>query len=312
VSDVQTDRIFDKRVFFTSRIIKLLIIAAVALLIKFCFIDATAVRNDQMLPTIYPADQILVFKTFSLPVVKDLFRLSLNQPVLFNLPVSPEKRNCLRIAGIPGDTISIDSGIVKNCTSLFKPPKTNPALDIIPADYAPRDFIGRYVIPKPGDILNLDSMNIRDLFFAISLIRQELRKDKIQITAKVMIDDTARSDYIIKGFSLYSGSLPEIPDSLQNYWFFWTQLENYLKSLHPDNHVSLKFNVQRQNNGIHKYTVKRRHYFLLADNWVSGYDSRYFGLVEQSYFLGRPFMIWWSTAKISGHSSISRIGRIIL
>lgn len=312
MSEVQTDRIFDKRVFLTTRIIKLLVIAAIALLIKFCFIDATAIRNDQMLPTIDPGDQILVFKTFSLPVVKDLFRLSLNQPVLFTVPGSPEKRNCLRVAGVPGDTISIDSGMVRNYTSLFRPPKTNPTLDIIPADYAPRDFMEPYTIPRVGDVLNLDSMKIRDLFFAISLIRQELSKEKIKVTAKVMIDDTVSNDYIIKGFSLYSGSLPEIPDSLQNYWFFWTQLENYLKSLHPDNHVALKFDVQRQNNGIHKYTVKKRHYFLLADNWISGYDSRYFGLVEQSFFLGRPFMIWWSNAKISGHSSISRIGRIIL
>jgi signal peptidase I len=312
VADVQADRIFDKRVFLTTRIIRLLIIAAVALLIKFCFIDSIAIRNDQMLPTIYPGDQILVFKTFSLPITKNLFRLSLNKPVLLNFPASPKKRSCLRVAGVPGDMISIDSGTVKNSTSFFKPPKANPALDILPADYTPRDFMDPYKIPKPGEILNLDSMSIRDLFFAISLIRQELPEEKIQITAKVIIDDTVSSDYIIKGFSLYSGSLPEIPDSLQNYWFFWIQLESYLKSLHPDNHVTLTFDVKRQNNGIHKYTVKRRHYFLLADNWVSGYDSRYFGLVEQSFFIGRPFIVWWSTAKTSGRSSISRIGRIIL
>ncbi len=312
MANVQADRIFDKRVFLTTRLVRLLIIAAVALLIKFCFIDSTAVRNAQMLPSIYPGDQILVFKTPSLPIAKNLFRLSLNQPVLFEFPGSLHKRNCLRVAGVPGDTISIDSGIVKNNSSLFKPPKTNPALDILPADYTPRDYMVPYKIPRPGEILNLDSMSIRDQFFAISLIRQELPKETIQFVAKVMIDDSVSSDYIIKGFSLYSGSLPEIPDSLMNYWFFWTQLENYLKSLHPDSHVSLTFNVKRQSNELHKYTVKKRHYFLLADNWVSGYDSRYFGLVGQSNIIGRPFMIWWSTAKISGRNSISRIGRIIL
>lgn len=312
MADVQTDKIFDKRVFLTSAIIKLLIVAAVALFIKFSFIESTSIRSDQMLPTIYPGDRILVFKTLSLPILRDLFRLSPNQPALFEFPESSRKRNCLRVAGVPGDTISIDSGLVKNYTSLFKPPKSNPALDILPADYTPRDFMDPYIIPRPGAILNLDSMKIRDLFFAISLIRQELPEEKIHITAKVMIDDTVTSDYIIKGFSLYSGVLPEIPDSLQNYWFFWIQLENYLKSQHPDNRASLTFDVKRQNNGIHTYTVKKRHYFLLADNWVSGYDSRYFGLVVQSFFIGRPFMIWWSTAKNSGRSSISRIGRIIL
>jgi hypothetical protein len=158
----------------------------------------------------------------------------------------------------------------------------------------------------------LDSLKIRDFFFAFSLIRQESRKEQVRLKSMVTIDDSVCNDYIISGFSLYSGSMTEIPDSLQNYWFFWIQLENYLKSIYPENQVSIRFSARKQDAAIHKYIVKERHHFLLADNWESGYDSRYFGLVDEQFMIGRPFMIWWSTAKVSGMKSISRIGRMIL
>lgn len=265
-----------------------------------------------MTPSIYPGDRILMFKTFSLSPLNKVFPLTMNQPVLFSFPFSPQRRNCLRVAGLPGHTIAIDSGVFKNSIVPFRPPKTNPALDLVPAEYAPRDFMTPYTIPRPGETLDLDSMSIRDFLFTVSLIRQELNREHIRVTAHVIIGDSVSSDYIINGFSLYSGSIAEIPDSLQTYWFFWTQLENYLKSQSPDRQTSVKFTIKKQDKILHKYTVRNSHYFLLADNWVSGYDSRYFGLVERTLITGRPFMIWWSTANANGRTSISRIGRIIL
>jgi hypothetical protein len=158
----------------------------------------------------------------------------------------------------------------------------------------------------------MDSLGIREYFFALSLIRQETEKDTVLFSANVVIDDSTCNDYIINGFSLYSGALGELPDTLRNYWFFWVQLEIYLKNTRPDNHISIKFTTKKQGNVLRRYIVKERHYFLLADNWLSGYDSRYFGLVNEKQIIGRPFMIWWSTTRAKGIKSISRIGRIIL
>lgn len=312
MSDVHTDKVFDKQTFITRLIIRLILIAGIGLFVKFCFIDSITIRNDQMVPSIYPGDHTLVFKTFSLPLFKSIFPPGLQHPVLFKLPLNPELRSCLRVAGIPGDTIAIDSGLFRSSNSRYQTNQMQVSFDLVPAEFSPRDFTNEYVIPRIGDTLVMDSLKIRDFFFSLSLIRQETRKEQVRFSSNVVIDDSVCNDYIIDGFSLYMGILSEIPDSLRNYWFFWIQLENYLKSTHPDNHISIKFTTRKQDATLHKYVVRESHYFLLADNWQSGYDSRYFGLVDEGYIIGRPFMIWWSTAKTKGLKSISRIGRMIL
>jgi signal peptidase I len=312
VPDAQTDKVFDQRTFIIRSLTRLLLIAGIAFIVKFFFIDSTTVRSDQMNPSIYSGDHILIFKTFTLPVLNSLFHPSLQKPILFKYPSDTKRWSCLRIVAVPGDVISIDSGIFKNSNTKYKVKQTSQSSDLLPKEFSPRDFVSQYKIPEVGDTLPLDSLKIRDFFFALSLIRQESPEEQVRLIPVVTIDDSVCNDYIISGFSLFSGSITEIPDTLQNYWFFWIQLENYLKSIHHENHVSIKFTARKQDVAIHKYVVKKRHYFLLADNWESGYDSRYFGLVNERFMIGRPFMIWWSTAKASGLKSISRIGRMIL
>lgn len=312
VSNAHLNSAIDIKTLFVRLIIRIVIIAGIALLVKYCFIDSTVIQSDQMVPSIYSGDRTLVFKTFSLPLFRSIFHPGLHQPVLFKQPINPGLRNCLRIAGIAGDTISIDSALFRNKNSGYKTDQTQVTFDLIPGEFSPRDFLEEYSIPSIGDTLVLDSLKIRDYFFAFSLIRQETGKEPIQFSANVMIDDSTCNDYIIKGFSLYSGALGELPDNLRNYWFFWIQLENYLKNTRPDNHISIKFTTIKKGTVLHRYIVKERHYFLLADNWLSGYDSRYFGLVNEKHIIGRPFIIWWSTAKAKGIKSISRIGRMVL
>jgi signal peptidase I len=309
------NRHFDTQAFLYRSIIQISVILGLGILIKLVFVDVIRMSGNQMHPTVLSGDRLLVFRSPYLPVFNKMIKPGYKKPVLFRMPSDREKLGCLRIAALSTDTVSIDSGMFIN---LGNPALTFPFIgkddQIHPENYSPRDYFKLYRVPAAGDMIQLDSLCSRDLFFAVSVIRQENPKDPIGIKPLLYIDDSLAEDYQISGFTLYSGSIDSIPSELSTDWFFWVRLENYLKQVILPRTVSLSFAVKFDGTRIHQYIVKSDFVFLLADNWNSGLDSRYFGPVKSTNIIGRVFSVLWSHERENGkkgHFRLNRLGKII-
>lgn len=287
------------------------VIVAAVLLIKVILADIVAVRGDQMAPSVTPGDRCLVLRLTSLPLVRDYFPLSRNSPVVFSFPRALKtdgRRGCLRIAGIAGDTVSIENGAFRNSRG----PAMRPAIDsgeVAPANYSPRDFLPAVRVPGPGDILRLDSLDLYPLFCAIAVIQQENAGAAFSLTPRLTVNGSPRNDYYLSDFALYKGRLDSIPEAGRWDWFFWYRLGEYLQQVLKNRTVALSLVLTMNGVPLHTYAVKKKFVFLLADNWKQGMDSRYFGPVAASAIFGRPVAVLWSS---SGKKvNFKRMGRII-
>jgi signal peptidase I len=291
-------------------------IVAIVFVIKLLVLDIIPVKGNQMAPAIRNSDHLLMLRLPYLPVLRLMSGYSRGSPVIFSIPFS-KKLGCLRIAGVGGDTVSVEDGVFRNSKSFIRSvpaSDTSPRTEVMPAEFSPRDYIDPFRVPKPGDTLALDSLDPYGLCFAIAVIRQENPASKFRLKPKVIIDDTASTDYFISDFVLYKGRLDSIPDTCSYDWFFWKRLTEYLQATMKDRKVSLSFEFFQDGTEMTRYVVTKRFLFLLADNWKNGFDSRYFGPVLASSIFGRPFLILWSFSakeETKGRLNIKRLGRFL-
>jgi len=303
----------DSRIILYKVIRQLVLIVLVALLVKSCFIDSIAIRGSQMAPTLLKGDQTLVSKFTSLPYIREIIKPSIGKPVIYDNALNRNERFCMRVAGIAGDTIAIDSGVVYNSRKgvvVLKGREKSSA--ILPASYSPRDFYNEYRVPSKGDIVYPDSLSLRDFFSAVAVIRQENPKHSVTVTQDLYIDDTLSNDYFIKEFSLYKGTLDTLPSKYDFDWFFWDRLAQYINVTAKDYAVDIHFTVNIDSVPVSKYVVMEDYVFMLADNWSDGLDSRYTGPVMRKTIIGNVFFIIWSgNMSEGGGINFKRIGRII-
>jgi hypothetical protein len=189
-----------------------------------------------------------------------------------------------------------------------------PEASVLPPEYSPRDNLSPLRIPRPGEVVDLDTVSQRDLFFYASMIAQENPDKECRIGAELRIDDSLSNDYIIPDFPLYSGPFSSVPDSLRMDWFFWNRLRDYLGRILTDKPVTLHFKVLLDGVPVTDYTVGKPFAFLLAEVWSAGYDSRYFGPVALSEMRGIPVAVLWSFgvgAEENRELRGKRIGRIV-
>lgn len=294
---------------------RIFIIVVIGLIVKFCLFDIRGIDGSQMSPSIVKGDKFAIFRLTSLPGIRNIIKPKRGQTVLFEMPFTPKNKGCLRVAGVSSDTVWIDSGIFYN-------PKLKPAQlknshtteEIVPWDYSPRDFFTPYRVPAPKDTFNLDSRNLREFFLAVSVIRQENPDSSFSLKPELILDDSIANDYFINEFSLYNGLLDSIPQQYRYDWFFWTRLKEYLSMVHYNQNVELKFTFNINDKSVSKYIVKSSYIFLLADNWKTGLDSRFFGPIKTTFVEGKAFMVLWSyDSKPEDHKKLklNRIGRII-
>lgn len=290
----------------------LIFTAVVALIVKVSFVDTVRVKGDQMSPTILKGDRLLIFRMPELPLIRHILKPPYDRPIVYR---TLNALGCLRVAAFSGDTLQIDSGRVISSRDMSKINAfRQPAVDLVPESFAPRDFFDLYRVPAKGDLLMLNKLTLRDFFFARSIIRQENPGRQVSIKPYVLLDDSISREYIITDFTFYSGHIDSVPDSLRNNWFFWNRMEEYLYQKHDDQKVALYFTLSLDNTTIEEYVVKRSYFFMLADNRTNGLDSRYFGPICRSDCIGRVLMVLWShgkSAKGKWQFRFKRVGRFI-
>ncbi|HUI93693.1 MAG TPA: S26 family signal peptidase [Chitinivibrionales bacterium] len=294
------------------RIVKFtFLVALVALAIKFFLLDTFPVRTDQMDPAIKDGDRVVVFKTLHVWPF-NVFLVPLRKsPVVFANPQTGRKPSCLRVAAVSGDSIVISSGkclILNRHTSAFS--SKSPFEELLPPDYSPRDSMPAYCLPRKGATVSLDSLSLRDFFFAASLIHQENPGDIFRMKPAVFFDGTPADSFVVKDFYLYKGRLDSVPAKFEYDWFFWDRMRDYLVKSNNGKNVQLCFALERNGARMYDYTFKKTGIFLIADDWQKGFDSRYFGPVVSSSVKGRIICVLWSFGKSVEGKSYFRIDRL--
>jgi hypothetical protein len=285
----------DSRIVLFNVFVQLVAIIGIAIIIKYFLIDTTAIHSSQMAPTLEQGDQVVYFRGISMPPLGWVLKPGPDMPVIFNRPSAHELPGCLRIRAIPGDSIRIKQAAFIN----MHHPKMSVQAEIedeslLPKEYSPRDEMAPFSMPIQGQTYPFDSLSQRDFFFAVSMMQQENPDKKYQVKANLYVGDALMKDYLIPDFSMYHGTISAIPDSLILNWFFWDRLREYLVYRFDGKNVSILFQVFEDENQIFAYTVRKNFVFLLADNWATGYDSRYFGPVCVDRIKGAVFGVLWS------------------
>jgi signal peptidase I len=91
-------------------------------------------------------------------------------------------------------------------------------------------------------------------------------------------------------------SVPKIGESIQlttENLAFWKQI------IESEGNEVLLNNANIYINGkqTQTYTFTENYYYVLGDNRLNSYDSRYWGFVPQRTIIGKPLFIYWSSAK---------------
>ncbi len=287
------------------------IVLVCAAAVKFLALDTVVVRTDQMGPTLLQGDRALVFRLSSVWPLSEWFVPGRKSPIVFDNPAAEGKPSCLRVAAVSGDSIAISHG------SLLILDKNESAVgarvlgeDILPPEYSPRDSASPYRLPGKGTRVALDSLPLRDFFFAASLIRQEHPRERVRIVPSLFINGSPADSMRTTDFYLYKGRIDSVPAQFEFDWFFWDRLRDYLIHSQQGKEVLLAFSLLKSETAMDRYTFTKSCIFLLADDWQKGFDSRYFGPVVASCVKGRIVGVLWSVG--GGGSGIPRprIGRL--
>jgi signal peptidase I len=294
------------------RILRFLTVVAVcALAVKVAVLDTVLIRTDQMAPTLLDGDRTIIFTTFHVWPFSALLTPLRKSPVVFANPQQGGRPSCLRVAGVSGDSIVISSG---KCLLLNKHAvafsSKSPYEELLPPDYSPRDSMPLYRMPKKGTRVVLDSLSLRDFFFAASLIRQENPKDDFRVKPALFVDGAPRDSLYLRDFYLFKGRIDSVPASFEYDWFFWDRMRDYLAKSQNGKDVFLGFILQKNGARMYDYAFKNKCIFLVADDWQKGFDSRYFGPVLASSVKGRVICVLWSFGKTGSDKSYFKISRL--
>jgi len=295
------------------RVVKyLVILIALTLAVKYLLLDTVQVRTDQMAPTLLDGDRVCILRVPFFRPFQQMIMPPRCAPVIFKHPLFPKKLECLRVAGLPGDSMVISRGrfLVMN-----KPGAILGTLlaseDALPVEFAPRDSMELYRLPRRGDTIDLDSLSLRDFFYACAMIQQENPRAACHVRADLFIDGKPSNDFKITGFPLYNGTLEAIPKKFEYDWFFWGRLKEYFSHTLNGKDVALTLSLSKNGVRIFRYCLKENFVFLLADDWCKGFDSRYFGPVRAASIKGRVICVLWSMRHPEKGIGFLRMDRLI-
>jgi signal peptidase I len=295
------------------RIVKFFVVLiAATLAVKYFLLDTVPIKTDQMSPALLDGDRVCITRVPYFPPFRRMALPARSAPVIVGHPLFPRTLQCLRVAGLPGDSLVISQGrlfVINKSGVTFG--KQLPADDALPIDFAPRDSMEPYRMPSRGDTIDLDSLTLRDFFYACAMIQQENPHAACQVRADLFIDGKPSNDFKITSFALYTGPLNGIPKKFEYDWFFWGRLKEYFSHSLKGKEVALFFSLSKNGARVFRYCLKENFVFLLADDWRKGFDSRYYGPVRAASIKGRVICVLWSIRPKGQAGGLVRTDRMI-
>jgi hypothetical protein len=279
--------------------------------VKLAVLDTVVIKTDQMAPALLQGDRIVMLRTPHIWPFSRLMPPGRRAPVVARHPIFSKSFACLRVAGLPGDSMVIGRGMFRVLNRKCRPLGDSiPVAEALLPEFTPRDSMDAYRLPRRGDTIDLDSLTLRDFFFAAAMIKQEQASGKISLKADLFIDGKRANDIPMSNFALFKGSIDAIPGHFVYNWFFWDRLYAYWKQTAGGKQCLLRFGLYRDRERIKKYVLRGSFIFLLADDWRKGFDSRYFGPVSSRLVKGRVACVLWSIDPVAGGRGF-RTDRII-
>jgi hypothetical protein len=282
------------------------------LIVKFALFDTVAIQTDQMFPTLVHGDRVVLLRTPFIWPFSRLISQGHGIPVVMKHPLFGQKLACLRVAGLPGDSFLISKAMFKIGATIVQGfSESVPAAEVLLPEFSPRDSMSAYCLPRPGDTIDLDSLSLRDFFFAAAMIKQEQSGKKISMKVDCFIDGKSVNNVPMTNFALFKGPIDSIPGNYIYNWFFWDRLHTYWERAAEGKNCRLQFELFQNTTRIAKYKIRGSFIFLLADDWRTGFDSRYFGPVSTRSIKGKVVCVLWSIDCGKGIINALRTNRII-
>lgn len=189
-------------------------------------------------------------------------------------------------------------------------------------------------IPKKGDVVIVDSLDVREFLFLRNLIAQEHpgsrlvkfatglsrfwlksgKEDrklgdsfpKVRIELSLLVDGNAADTMTVHVQSPFNQSLAISFGQLVRQYSFnnittWIEfktfieyLENKVRETVGDRPFTIKKELYLDGKRIDRYTVQNDNYFMMGDNRDNSMDSRYWGYVNRKFVKAKAFILYFS------------------
>ena len=273
-----------------SVLVCLFIIAIIYFLLQAVIFTSFRVPTDSMQPTLQPGDNILVNKT-------------LMGAKIFNIWDAAEEKE-VEIHRLPG------VGKVKRNNVLvfhYPYPHKNDSLSMHLLKY----YVKR-CIALPGDTMGIRKGHyyIKGIDEPIGNIQAQKRIEKLQKeNARGIVMDTYPWDKYIDWTIQDFGPL-HVPARGQTVAMDSTAVKLYRNLIEWEQKEKLIFQGKEIFLGdslIHEYRFQENYYFMGGDYMENSKDSRYWGLLPESYIVGVATRIWKSVDKSTGKIRWDRV-----
>ncbi|KMQ49730.1 Signal peptidase I [Chitinispirillum alkaliphilum] len=234
--------------------------------------------------------------------------------VIFKYPGTDRKDYIKRNIAGPGSVVEIRNQITIVDGEQIAPPPDGKYNSRIMLDERISNFDPLY-IPTKGDVLEPNTMQIREFLFFKHLVRQENPRSDLDIAFSIYVDgenaNNTRFPFFDSKISLndlHQGKVYISSRRTANREPFnfntvddWTHLDdiltfvkNEISGLHPESEIELKKHLYLDGEEVESYTVRFDNYFMIGDNRNNSLDSRYWGYVNRNFIKARAFILYMS------------------
>lgn len=263
-------------------IVNLILIGA-GLIVVFVFAQVLLfasfkIPTDSMQPTIVPGDNILVVKPL---LGARLFDVS--------AALNGEVVEIKRVPGI--------SAISRNDVLVFNNPIAGNWEKI---EFDVMKYFVKRCIALPGDTLTIENG-----FYRVKGVSADLGDIASQRRLSMLAENSIENGvlYGLNGWTIRDFGPLYIPRKEDKITINTANIQAYRRLIEYETGKVITVRdsaVYLENSELQSYEVKQNYYFMGGDNVLNSQDSRYWGLLPESYIVGKAVLVWKSEDKYTG------------